>query len=121
MSLAGLLNKSATIWRSSKTVSSTSAQLQTLWAIRYVGVPCGIQAKPGRFNQLDGAMRSTTTLDGFFPIGTDVVVNDRIEVGDDYSGDTVAYTVTSAPVDEAGMRSHLRCNLELVQGKAGVT
>ena len=121
MSVNGLMTQTCNIWRKTEAISSATGFTANTWTIPYTNVPCLIQAKSGFNNTNAGAGRSTSKFQGFFPFGTDVQFEDRIETSGDPDVFLTGFSVTSAPLDEAGKREFIACDLEYVQGKGGVT
>lgn len=120
MSLQSLLNQTCDIYRKTETISTSTGFVKTTFPQTYTSVPCRVQAKTGYSGNNAGSERFTTKYVGFWNIGTDVKLEDRISVTDDPSNIT-GYTVKSAPMDESGQRVFIVADLEAVQGKGGVT
>ena len=115
MSAIGLMNDVCTVYERADVYNpATNGYTPNIAAVA-TGVPCSIQSAGPSETRMDGADRGIRRVNFYVPIGTEVTANSYvIATTGTYAG--VNFTVTSAPIDDAGRGEYLRFSAEQYQG-----
>lgn len=115
MSAVGLMTDTCVVYARNDTVVTGTNRVTRGYSATASGVPCAIQSAGPSETRQDGSDRGVFRVNIYVPIGTEVDANDYIgPTSGTYQGRF--FTITSAPIDDAGRGEYLRFSAEQVEG-----
>ncbi|GEM_PF-6884709 len=115
MSAVGLMTDLVDVYYRDNTFNNNTGGYTVGYTLNESGIPCAIQSAGPSETRMDGSDRGIFRVTFYVPIDTQLTANSYLSVTTGtYNGKF--FTVTSAPIDDAGRGEYLRVSAELVEG-----